>query len=348
MSRLSQTSRVVKAAVVHKFGDSPVYEDWSVSSSPPSPDHVTVKVRAAGLSQLCRARASGAHYSAKGMSLPLVPGVDGVGSTNDGQLVYFTSFDRAASSGSFAEVLHVLRKNVVPLPAGSADPAQVAALVNATMASWVAFSRSRRDIPRVGSLGSGKPFTVFILGVTGVSGQLGVQVARLLGADRVIGAGRNRAVLDHLVAANHDSALSAAVELTNDTDKVASEIASAAGKADIVLDFLWGEPASMAMAAIAKAPGRDDTQLLEWIQIGNMAGPDIKMPASLLRSRNFYMCGSGIGPQTDEELLRLIEEFLPHLASGRLSLPVTRVPLKDVESTWQAPSANGDRIVFTI
>jgi NADPH:quinone reductase-like Zn-dependent oxidoreductase len=47
-----------------------------------------IKVAAAALSQLTRARAAGAHYSTSG-GFPLVPGVDGTGLAEDGRRLYF-------------------------------------------------------------------------------------------------------------------------------------------------------------------------------------------------------------------------------------------------------------------
>ncbi len=40
--------------------------------------------------------------------------------------------------------------------------------------------------------------TVLVFGATGTSGQLAVRVAKLLGAGKVIAAGRNKAVLEQL------------------------------------------------------------------------------------------------------------------------------------------------------
>ena len=55
---------------------------------------------AAGLHPRVRSGASGSHYTSTG-ALPLIPGIDGVGETGSGELVYFLLFD--TTRGSMAE-----------------------------------------------------------------------------------------------------------------------------------------------------------------------------------------------------------------------------------------------------
>src|SRR5208283_5161162 len=73
----------------------------------------------------------------------------------------------------------------VPLPDGL-DDVCAAAIANPGMSAWVSMKE------RAG-LAPGE--TVLILGATGVAGQLAIQTARILGAKRVIAAGRNVAAL---------------------------------------------------------------------------------------------------------------------------------------------------------
>src|ERR1041384_883626 len=78
----------MKAAVVHSVGQLPVYDDFE--SPKVLPGQHLIRVSAAALSRLTRARASGRHYSAGG-TYPFVAGVDGVGVLEDGQRVYFAN-----------------------------------------------------------------------------------------------------------------------------------------------------------------------------------------------------------------------------------------------------------------
>ncbi|MGH9585665.1 MAG: quinone oxidoreductase family protein, partial [Acidobacteriaceae bacterium] len=106
----------MKAAVVSSFGRPPQYGDF------PDPDaaegEVLVEVKAAGLHQIVRAVASGSHYSSAG-TLPLVPGVDGVGRLADGKRVYFGA--TRPPYGTFAERTITRAAVCVPLPDGLDD-----------------------------------------------------------------------------------------------------------------------------------------------------------------------------------------------------------------------------------
>ena len=72
--------------------------------------------------------------------------------------------------------------DIVPLPE-DVDVAKVAAAMNPAMSAWVAL---RRRVP----LQPGQ--SVLVLGATGNAGGMAVQVAKRLGAGRVVGAGRQR------------------------------------------------------------------------------------------------------------------------------------------------------------
>ncbi len=80
----------MKAAIVTAAGKTPIYRDFDAPV--PVEGQELVSVRAAALSNLTKSRASGAHYSFAGV-FPTVPGVDGVGLTQDGRRVYFAMPD---------------------------------------------------------------------------------------------------------------------------------------------------------------------------------------------------------------------------------------------------------------
>src|SRR5271165_4978303 len=164
------------AAVVNVLGQPPKYEEFI--DPVPAEGEVVIKVHAAGLHPIVKARASGSHYSSVGL-VPAVPGVDGVGTLEDGSRVYF-GFVRAPW-GTMAECAVAPRSMCIPLPDGL-DDLQAAAIANPGMSAWVSMKERARVV-------AGE--TVLILGATGVAGQLAIQVARRLGAKRVVGVGRN-------------------------------------------------------------------------------------------------------------------------------------------------------------
>ena len=165
------------AAVVTTFDAPPSYQEFP-TPTPNDSDEVLVDVVASGLHRRVRSEANGSHYTSTG-DLPLVPGVDGVGRMPDGTLRYFALGD--TTSGAMAEQTVIDLRQSFALPEGT-DPVLVAAAMNPAMSSWVAL---RRRI----SFQAGQ--TVLVLGATGSSGQMAVQVAKRLGAGRVIAAGRN-------------------------------------------------------------------------------------------------------------------------------------------------------------
>jgi NADPH:quinone reductase-like Zn-dependent oxidoreductase len=161
----------------------------------PSPDRGQAKtafgVSAAALSPLVRGRASGAHYSAS-HQFPFVAGVDGVGRLDDGRRVYFLM--PRAPYGAMAEETVVPSTQFAPVPDGL-DDVTAAAIANPAMSSWAALAERAR-------LKTGE--TVLVNGATGAAGQLAVQIARRLGAARVIATGRNTEALRAAAALGAD------------------------------------------------------------------------------------------------------------------------------------------------
>jgi NADPH:quinone reductase-like Zn-dependent oxidoreductase len=165
------------AAVITSFDSPPAYLEFP-SPVPAGSDQVLVDVIASGLHRRVRSQADGSHYTSTG-ELPLVPGVDGVARLPDGTLRYFALGD--TPSGAMAEQTVIDLRHSFELPDGS-DPVRVAAAMNPAMSSWVALRR------RTG-FQTGQ--SVLVLGATGSSGQMAVQVAKQLGAGWVVAAGRN-------------------------------------------------------------------------------------------------------------------------------------------------------------
>jgi len=314
----------MKAAVVRSFDAPPRYEDFDLP--PPSgPDDVILDVLAAGLHPRVRSGASGSHYADERV-LPMIPGIDAVGRLPDGKRVYCIVHD--TPYGTMAEKVVADRRRCVPLP-DRIDEAVLAAAMNPGMSSWIAL-RLRAPIQAGQS--------VFVLGATGNAGRMAIPIARLLGAGRVVGAGRE---IGRLEASDADEVVS----LVGEPKSVGAAIAKAASESDIVLDYLWGKPALDAMSAMLTAR-RDRSEPLHWIQIGSVAGPTMELPSVALRSTNLRVMGSGQGSVPAKaivaELPRLAEEIL----GGRIPVDVVRVPLSNVEQTWNAPVPAGQRVVF--
>jgi NADPH:quinone reductase-like Zn-dependent oxidoreductase len=317
----------MRAAVVRSFDHPPRYETYD-TPEPAGADEALVDVLAVGLHPRVRTGASGRHYTSTG-TLPMIPGIDGVGRLADGQRVYFVAPDD--TWGSMAEKAVVDLRRTVPLPE-DVDVTKVAAAMNPAMSAWVAL---RRRVP----LEPGQ--SVLVLGATGNAGGMAVQVARRLGAARVVGAGRNPERLAELSALGADEV----VALLDDPAVTAERLANAAAEVDVVIDYLWGEPATIAIMALLEARA-DRSRAMDWIQIGAMAGPTIELPSVALRSANLRLQGNGQGAVSPQAYLAELPSLIAEIGAGTIEVNARPVPLADVEATWSAPEVRGLRTVL--
>jgi NADPH:quinone reductase-like Zn-dependent oxidoreductase len=306
------------AAVITSFDEPPSYREFA-DPSPQGPDDVLVDVLASGLHRRVRSQADGSHYTSTG-ELPLVPGVDGVARLPDGSMRYFALTD--TTFGAMAERTVINRRLSVELPAG-VDPVQVAAGMNPAMSAWVALKR-RIDFTAGQS--------VLVLGATGSSGQMAVQVAKQSGAGQVIAAGRDPQRLTALKDLGADTV----VRLGH--DEMPTEV-------DVVLDYLWGRVTTDAMTAIATRR-RDRARPLTWVEIGSVAGPNAEIPSAALRALPLQIVGSGQGSVPIQDLLAELPAIAAAVGSGALHIPARAVPLADVSSAWQDDDGAA-RIVLT-
>jgi NADPH:quinone reductase-like Zn-dependent oxidoreductase len=315
----------MKAAVVTACGQPPRYAEFPAPAAAGEHDLV-VDVLAAGLHERVRSQASGSHYTSTG-ELPLVPGIDGVGHGADGELRYFVLGD--TTLGTMAEQTVIDTRRSVVLPPGT-DPVAVAAAMNPAMSSWLAL-RYRTEF-RTGQ-------DVLILGATGNSGRLAVQVARMFGARKVIAAGRDRRRLALLPGLGADETVS----LAGEADGFAGRVAAAASGVDVVLDYLWGEPAAAVMAAIVTARG-DRGKTLNWVSIGAVAGPSAAVPSAALRAADLRITGSGQGSVGVTQILSELPPLAEAITAGSLRTGARTVPLADVTRAWE--DSGPERIVL--
>ena len=322
----------MNAAVVTSFGEPPRYQPFDVPQ-PRGDGEALVDVLAAGLHPRVRSGASGAHYTSTG-TLPMIPGIDAVGRRPDGRLIYFAAADDVI--GTMADKALASPRRSVELPQ-DADPAQIAAVMNPAMSSWVALRRRARLQPGQ---------SVLVLGATGNAGAMAVQVARLLGAGRVVGAGRDPGRLRALTAATAAGAgADDIVQLTADAGTTGRALGAAAAETDIVLDYLWGLPAQQAIAALLTARS-DRSRPLDWVQIGAVAGATIELPSAALRSASLRLQGSGQGAVGAADYLAELPSLVSEISAGRITVKANPVPLAHVEQAWTRPEAPGERTVL--
>jgi NADPH:quinone reductase-like Zn-dependent oxidoreductase len=315
------------AAVVTTFDSAPRYQEFP-TPVPAGGDEMLVDVLAAGLHPRVRSQADGSHYTSTD-ELPLVPGIDGVGRGPDGRLRYFILPDTTMGAMAEQTVIDIRRSVVL---ADTIDPVAVAAAMNPAMSSWVAL-RQR------GQFQAGQD--VLVLGATGNAGRMAVQVARLFGAGQVIAAGRAAGRLAKLSALG----ATATVLLDGEAHGIAHRLGQSAADVDVVIDYLWGEPAAAAMIALL-TDRADRHKPLTWIQIGSVAGPTAPIPSAALRAARLQIVGSGQGSVSAREYLAELPALAEQIAAGTFDIDARAMPLSDVEQAWTAAADARKRIVL--
>lgn len=307
----------MNAAVLRKLGEPPRWEQF------PEPvageGEVIVHVDAASLKPIDKQLASGSHYASP-RELPCVCGTDGVGRLDDGQRVFFGG--TRPPHGAMAQRTVVPRAFTFPVPERVNDET-AAALPNPGVSAWLALSFRAKLAPGE---------NVLILGATGVTGKLAIQIAKLLGANRVVAAGRNRATLSTLHTLGADS--------TIQLDAPVKELTEAFGREggesgfQVVIDYVWGQPTEAFLAALTIKEFtviKSETRL---VQVGESAGPTISLPAAVLRSTALTILGTaGIPPRN--VLVAALQEVMARAANGELHVDTKRIPLSDIETAWQ-------------
>jgi NADPH2:quinone reductase len=231
-----------------------------------------------------------------------------------------------------AELTVVPKAFCFPLPAGI-DNDTAAALPNPGVSAWVSLTHRAK-------LARGE--TVLVLGATGVTGQLAVQIAKLLGAARVVGVGRNERVLARLGELGAD----ATIQMDQAAEALKESYLSQMGDAgvDVILDYLWGEPTEALLAAITKSDFAVAGKETRLVQVGESAGATIKLPAAVLRSTAVTILGTaGIPPR--EVLFDAMKQVLERGAMGELRIETERVALAEIASVWKHAGQAGRRTV---
>jgi NADPH:quinone reductase-like Zn-dependent oxidoreductase len=318
----------MNAAVVTAFNAPPTYTTFA--DPVPAAGELPVTVTAAALHPIVKLLANGTHYGSTGV-LPFIPGVDGVGRLADGSRVYFGI--ARPPFGTFAERALAASWMCIPLP-DALDDDTAAGIANPAMSSWVALTARAKFV-------AGE--SVLILGATGVAGQLAVQIAKRLGARRVVAAGRNPEALATLQSIGADAVIS----LDQPADAlVAAFRAEYVSGVDVVLDYLWGSPAEALLKAIAqKGLGKIASSRVRFVQIGSSAGLDITLPAATLRSSGLELIGSGFGSASLDQIKIAVANFFNIAATEPFHFSVTTAPLSQVASLWNTPE-KGTRLIF--
>lgn len=321
----------MKAAVLHKFGEAPKFEDFPDPT--PGDGQILIHVKAVALENVDKMMAEGSHFASQQFlsTLPAIVGFDGIGTLEDGTLVGFGGVK--APYGTMAEKTVIPDKYYVRVPEG-VDAVTAAALPASALTSLFPLKWGAKLQPGE---------TVLINGATGVSGKLAVQIAKLLGAGRVIGTGRNEESMKQAIEFGAD----AMIDLRQPDEKLAEAFQKEAGESyDIILDFLWGHPTEVLIKTLVPKELRMP-KAIRLIQIGEKAGETISLSADSLRTSGLEIRGGAAGI-TAEAMGEGTDQVWEWLKADKLHMDIEQVPLKEIESVWKRTDFQGKRIVVVL
>jgi NADPH2:quinone reductase len=308
----------MRAAAVSELGTPPAVAQVE---DPAAADGAVVEIVAAPLNPIDLAVAAGRNPAGH-PPLPFVPGCEGIG-TLDGRLVWvYRGGVGIARNGCMAERVAAPEEAITPVPEG-ADPALAAAMGIAGMAGWS--SLSTRVPVRDDDV-------VLVLGATGTVGTVAVQAAQLLGARRVVAAGRDRDALGQIEA-------DATVVLEGDDLADAFRDACDGGPT-LVFDPLWGEPAAAAAEAAARGA--------RIVQLGQAAGATSPITSAAIRFKGLELYGFSNFNLPKDVLDREYARLVEHAMNGDIRVEIDRLPLDDVTAAWERQAASPHRKLVLI
>jgi len=231
---------------IHRYGGPEVLEPTELPDPKIVPDFVLVRMHAAGVNPVDWKIREG--YLDRGfyMHFPLVPGwdvagvVEAVGPSVSGfavgdEVIGYVRRDEI-QHGTYAELVPAPERTLAARPT-SASWVEAAGLPLAGLTAWQALH----------AVAVGPDDTVLVHAAAGGVGHLGVQLARLLGAARVIGTASER---------NHDFLRDLGAEPVEYGDGLADRVrALAPDGVDAVLDFVGGAALPVSFE-LARTPER--------------------------------------------------------------------------------------------
>jgi len=308
----------MRAAVIDRYGEPPVLREVP---EPKVDGAAVVEVVGAPLNPVDMSIASGKFYAGSPPT-PYVPGGEGIGRLlqggEAGPRVYFRA---ALPNGALAERSVVSRGETVPIPDRVPDGV-AAALGTAGIAAYLAITRRAE-------LKAGE--TILILAASGVLGSIAVQLARLLGAGRVIAAGRDERGLARAQEVGADATVDLK-QLDGLTDRIKE---ASKGQLAVVIDPVWGAPGLAAMEALIPY-GR-------FIQVGQSAGPEATLTSRTVRGRALSILGHTNFLVPWEDHAAAYRKLIDYAGAGQLKVEFELLPLEAAPEAWKRQASSPHR-----
>lgn len=296
----------MRAAVIEAMGTDPVVRRVPVPEA--TEGKVVVRITSAGLNPTDQVASTGIRGP---LPVPYVPGTEGVGRLTDGTRVY--ACPTRLPHGSIAEYSLVDPDRAYPIPDGLAD-ADALAIGIAGCTAWLATTWK-------GRLRAGE--SVLVMGATGAVGRVAVQAASILGASRVVAAGRDAAVLESLRHRGADDV----VVLDGDYEQRLVEASH--GGFDLVVDGLFAEPMAAALRVTAHG-GRV-------VNLGMRAGRTMQLNGLQWKGRDLLSYDFLLPPA--DVYRQAYHDLAGHILSGRMTLESETLPLDAIPDGWRQLAA---------
>jgi NADPH:quinone reductase-like Zn-dependent oxidoreductase len=321
----------VRAALISAPGEPPAVAE--LRTPEPGPGEALVRIHAASLNPVELHIWSGRFFDGP-PRFPYVPGVEGAGVVESGDRLeagtrvrvefVHPGYGRDGAIAEYAVAPEVpdasdrsSQAMVFPLPEG-VDDVRAAALGTS---GYTALMLLERAVQAGAEL---RGAHVLVLAATGAVGQCAVQLARGLGAARVVAAGRDEARLEGVRALGAD----ATVRLDTAPGELRERFVEAAnGRLDVVLDPLWGAPARAAMEALGEGG--------VLVNFGHVTSPTAELPSLPLRNRRVTLVGHSGAWTTPEQRRSAFERLHSIAAETGLTLGVDELSLDEVPEGWR-------------
>jgi NADPH:quinone reductase-like Zn-dependent oxidoreductase len=294
----------MRAARLHELGGLPQVDDVD---PPAAGDGELLEVSASTLNPVDITIGNGTFYGGT-PPFPYVIGSEAVGRTADGKRLWYYAGQTMAEQVPITEPARAIE-----IPDGVDDATALACGI-AGVTGWLAVAR------RAGVTAGD---TVLVLGASGTLGCVAVQGAKLLGAERVIGAARH--------VENIPEAADERIALTGEYTLPA---------ATVVVDALWGEPGARALEAAARG--------VRFVQLGQSAGPTATLASGWVRGKVANILGHSLFATPREVIVDGYRTLCEHARDGRISFETETFAFGDIAKAWERQASGSPRAKIVV
>jgi NADPH:quinone reductase len=306
----------MRAGVIHELGEPPRLEE--APDPAPADGEALVHVLAVPLNPVDIATGAGRFYGGH-PELPYVPGCECTGRLESGELVWVSGAGVGTKrDGCLADRVAAPESALFRLPEGT-DPVLAGAFGIAGLAGWLPLAWRA-------PLSGGE--TVLVLGATGAVGLVAVQAAKVLGAGRIVAAGRSAEGLERAREAGADET----VRLGEEDARRLRDACGGEG-ADVVIDPLWGNPLAAALDAAAQGA--------RVVNVGQSAGPETTITSANVRGKQLEILGYSNFATPRDVVEREYRRLVELATAGDVRLDIEQMPFENAPTAWERQAAGG-------